>query len=151
MLDKMQFGIFNVFRDRQISKRHFLDKGETRVIKGKNILPVAPQFYETDYFINNASSFEVSKFSNRDDVVLVPNLTMKPRASRMSKGCVADGSVAILYPKSKPFILSNEDMQFFSSTEFLNFYRIARNWGTRSLNIDANSVFFFGRMQNHAQ
>ena len=30
---------------------------------------------------------------------------------------------------------------YFSSDEYTSFYRIARNFGTRSLNIDKNSVF----------
>ncbi|MDD9797716.1 MAG: Eco57I restriction-modification methylase domain-containing protein, partial [Alphaproteobacteria bacterium] len=150
MLDRMKFGIFNVFRDRQISKRHFAKNGETRVIKGKNIMPVEVQFYDKDYFINDASSFAASRFLDRDDIALVPNLTMKPRVSRMPKGCVADGSVAILYPKNENSILSDKDMRFLSSPEFCDFYRIARNYGTRSLNIDANSVFFFGIRQDYA-
>ena len=35
-------------------------------------------------------------------------------------------------------------LEFFASKEFTAFYRIARNFGTRSLNIDKNSVFFWG-------
>lgn len=144
MLDKMKLGVFNVFRDRQISKRHFSTSGEMRVIKGKNIMPVKALLRDDDHFINDASSFAASKFVDRKDVVLVPNLTMKPRASRMPKGCIADGSVAVLYPKNGTPILNDRDVKFFSSSDFCNFYRIARNYGTRSLNIDANSVFFFG-------
>ena len=41
-------------------------------------------------------------------------------------------------------IINNEQIEFFASDEFTNFYRIARNFGTRSLNIDRNSIFFWG-------
>jgi len=35
-------------------------------------------------------------------------------------------------------------LEYFASEEFRKFYMIARNLGTRSLNIDSNSVFYFG-------
>ena len=35
-------------------------------------------------------------------------------------------------------------MLYFSSDEFRQFYKIARNYQTRSLNIDNNSVYWFG-------
>ena len=40
--------------------------------------------------------------------------------------------------------INNKQLEFFASKEFTAFYRIARNFGTRSLNIDKNSVFFWG-------
>ena len=33
------------------------------------------------------------------------------------------------------------------SNEYRNFYKIARNYQTRSLNIDKTSVFFFGKLK----
>ena len=36
---------------------------------------------------------------------------------------------------------------FVTLEEFEKFYRVARNFGTRSLNIDNNSVFFFGLLK----
>jgi len=35
-------------------------------------------------------------------------------------------------------------MEYFSSDEYRQFYQIARNFQTRSLNVDATSVFFYG-------
>lgn len=54
-----------------------------------------------------------------------------------------NGSVAILIPR-EPFELSLEQMTYYSTREYREFYRIARNYQTRSLNIDACSVYFFG-------
>ena len=42
-------------------------------------------------------------------------------------------------------VLSDSQLEFFSTNEYREFYRIARNYQTRSLNIDNNSVFFFGK------
>jgi len=43
---------------------------------------------------------------------------------------------------------TEKDLEYYSSKEFEKFYRVARNYGTRSLNIDNNSVFFFGLLKN---
>ena len=43
--------------------------------------------------------------------------------------------------------LTEEDMLFFSTDEYRNFYKIARNYQTRSLNIDKTSVFFFRKLK----
>ena len=40
--------------------------------------------------------------------------------------------------------LTDEQMEYFSSDEYRHFYKIARNYQTRSLNVDATSVFFYG-------
>ena len=42
---------------------------------------------------------------------------------------------------------TNEDLAFYATDSFTKFYAIARNLGTRSLNIDNNSVFFFGKLK----
>ena len=48
------------------------------------------------------------------------------------------------YFQKKNKEINNKQLEFFASKEFTAFYRIARNFGTRSLNIDKNSVFFWG-------
>ena len=40
--------------------------------------------------------------------------------------------------------ITTKHLEYFSSKEFTEYYKIARNRGTRSLNIDNNSVLFFG-------
>ena len=39
--------------------------------------------------------------------------------------------------------VTDEDIEYIASDEFEQFYRIARNHATRSLNIDSASVFYF--------
>lgn len=144
MLKKMEMGVFSAFRDRQISKRHQHKTGEVKLVKARNVASLSAQFHGEEIYIRNPEKFAVHRFINRKDVLLIPNLSYNPRACRMPENCVPDGSVAILYPINGLGRLSNDKVRFFASDEFRRFYRIARNFGTRSLNIDSNSVFFFG-------
>ena len=77
------------------------------------------------------------------NVYLTPNMTYKPRVMCNSGNVVVNGSVAVLIPKEK-MALSERQMEYFSSAEYRKFYQIARNYQTRSLNVDATSVFFYG-------
>lgn len=70
-------------------------------------------------------------------------MTYKPRVMRNFGNIVVNGSVAVLIPKEE-IELSEEQMEYFASEEYRKFYQIARNYQTRSLNVDATSVFFYG-------
>ena len=141
---KMEFGVFNFFRDRQITKKHTLNKGKIRVLKSRNISNnniISLDGYDT--YLDKIDSFVVSKYLNRKNVYLVPNLTYYPRACKLPENSIVDGSAALLFPKKNETI-TDKQLEFFASKEFTAFYRIARNFGTRSLNIDRNSIFFWG-------
>lgn len=145
---KMKFGIFRVFRDRVITKAKTASQGKYRVLKSRNIGNneiVDIDGYDT--FIDDIKDLEVGKFLNRTDCVLVPNLSYYPRACFMPSGCIADGSVAILTIINGDIVDKNV-LAYYATEEFNRFYSIARNRGTRSLNIDNNSVFFFGKLKN---
>ena len=145
---KMNFGIFRAFRDRTLTKANTLQQGKIRVLKSRNIgnnkIINIPDY---DTFIDDVNNLEVAKYLNRTDCVLIPNLTYYPRACFMPQNCIADGSVAILTTSSDYKITTN-DLAYYATDEFCQFYNIARNRGTRSLNIDNNSVFFFGKLKN---
>lgn len=144
---KMDFGIFKAFRDRTLTKSNTATQGNIRVLKSRNIgnnEVVNIEGYDT--YIDNIDNLEVGKYLNHTECVLIPNLTYNPRACFMPKGCITDGSVAILTSEKKN-IVSKDDLAYYSSEEFCKFYSIARNRGTRSLNIDNNSVFFFGKLK----
>ena len=142
---KLRFGIFTAYRDRAITKKHTKPSGKYRVLKSRNIgsneVLSIPGY---DCFMDDISSFAVSQYLNADNCYLVPNLTYYPRACKLPKDCIVDGSVAILTPKDKGIVINEEDLAYYATEEFTTFYKIARNNGTRSLNIDNNSVFFFG-------
>ena len=142
---KLRFNIFTSYRDRQITKRITKDRGNIRVLKSRNIgrneILDIPNY---DSYVDSLEGLSISKFLDRENSVLVPNLTYAPRASFLPKNTIVDGSVAILTSKESGIRITEKDLDYFGTEEFTQFYRVARNHGTRSLNIDNNSVFFFG-------
>lgn len=147
--DKMTFGVFDVFRDRQITKKIMKEKGKYRVLRAKNLLKTGDVISLDSYdrYIDNISELQVKKFLNKEKVFIVPNLSYYPRAGILPRNSVPDGSLALLIPK-RDVSISKKDLEYFSGKEFEKFYRITRNYGTRSLNIDKNSVFFWGLRNN---
>lgn len=146
--NKLNFGIFKAFRDRTITKRNTKEKGKYRVLKSRNIdnnsIKDIPGY---DCFIDSIQDLAVGEFVNKTNCVLVPNLTYYPRACFLPTNTICDGSVAILETKNSQQQITAEDLAYYATDEFANFYKIARNRGTRSLNIDNNSVFFFGLLK----
>lgn len=144
----MSFGIFTVFRDRQITSKMLSSKGDVWVVKSKNIPRSGNKIINIndDAFIDTSrlSKLTVNKYFERNDLFLSPNMTYYPRVVEKPKNCVVNGSVAIF--ELKPNItVTKDDLLFFSSIEFEEFYRIARNHSTRSLNIDNIAIFYFGK------
>ncbi len=151
----MTFNVFSVFRDRQITSSLLNEEKKctkVRVLKSRNISDDGSKILDIsgyDGYLekDDLAGLEVSKFIDRDDVFLTPNMTYKTRVMKKEKGYIVNGSVAILIP-SKDMKISKDDLLFFSSDEYRNFMQIARNYQTRSLNIDSNSVYFFGIRQS---
>lgn len=143
----MTFNIFKSYRDRVITKSITKSKGKIRVLKSRNIgnneIIDIPGY---DSYVDNTEGLDVAKFLNKEGCILLPNLTYYPRACFLPKKSIVDGSVAILTPIDDEEKITKEDLDFYSTQSFANFYAIARNRGTRSLNIDNNSVFFFGKI-----
>lgn len=147
VVSKIDMDVFESFRDRQITKKHTLNHGNIRVLKSRNIASNdIKNIDDYDCFVNEVDSFVVSKYLNKNNIILIPNLTYKPRATFLPKNTITDGSVALLTPKQNIAVTANH-LEYFSSKEFTEYYKIARNRGTRSLNIDNNSVQFFGLLK----
>ena len=147
IINRKKFNVFNVYRDRQITKTVTQNGNNIWVIKAKNIRRDGNGIdhikgYDSYISKKEAESFNVYKFYNRTDVFLVPNMTYYPRMIRKPDGIITNGSVAIFIPKDGVMVTQN-DMAYIASNEFENFYRIARNFANRSLNIDANTVYYF--------
>jgi len=148
LVSKMNLDIFQSFRDRQITKTHTKNKGKIRVLKARNIgNNEIKNLTNYDKYVDDFVGLAVAKFLNENNVVMVPNLTYYPRASFLPKNTIVDGSVALLTLKNGSRLPTEKDLEFYSTKEFETYYRIARNHGTRSLNIDNNSVFFFGLLK----
>jgi len=148
--EKLKFDIFQSFRDRQITKVTTKDSGNYRVLKSRNVgSNQVLELKNYDCYIDKMENLAVAKFLNREDVVMIPNLTYYPRASFLPKNTITDGSVALLTLKNGSRLPTEKDLEYYGSKEFEKFYRVARNFGTRSLNIDNNSVFFFGLLKEN--
>lgn len=144
----MEFGLFEVYRDRTITKRITKGAGKIRVLKSRNIgNQEIIDIKGYDSYVDSLDGLSVAKYINRTECVLIPNLTYNPRGCFMPLNCITDGSVAILSLLDSKTSITPEDLNFWASDTFHRFYCIARNRGTRSLNIDNNSVFFFGKLK----
>lgn len=148
---KLELGVFEVFRDRQITKSrlsHTPQKDSVWVLKAKNIGDREAEAIHIpgyDVYIDGGilSDLTVSRFVDDPTVYLTPNMTYKPRVIRNPGGVAMDGSVAVLIPK-EPLELTDVQLAFFGTDEFRAFYKTARNRATQSINVDKTSVFFYG-------
>ncbi|MBZ7948026.1 DNA cytosine methyltransferase [Campylobacter sp. RM9929] len=144
----LKCNIFKSFRDRQLTNANTSTvKNDVKVIKSRNIDDngdiIEINGYDSYISKDILYKFKISEFLDRDDVYLTPNMTYNPRLTRKKKGYVVNGSVAILVPKQN-ITLTKEQQKYISSNEFRTFYKIARNYQTRTLNIDDVSCFWFG-------
>lgn len=151
-LKKLNFDAFTVFRDRQITNKYLQAKGEIRVLKSRNISDDGKGIIDIDGYDSyiekgDASEMSVYSFLNKENVYLTPNMTYKPRVIKKPRGVLVNGSLAILIPKNN-MVLTDVQMAYFSTDEYRNFYQIARNYQTRSLNVDACSVYFYGVLKS---
>lgn len=149
--EKLDFDVFTVFRDRQITKtitNETKTKDSLWVIKAKNINDDGSgvtHIKDYDVYLpkQTAESLSVYKYVNDTSVYLTPNMTYNPRVIENIPNIIADGSVAVLIPKS-PLKLTTKQKAFFSTEEYRRFYSIARNLSTQSINVDKTSVYFYG-------
>ena len=146
--DTMTFDCFDVFRDRQITNSFLKSSGDIRVIKSRNINDAGTEIVDIsgyDGYVNecDVKGLSVYKYLDSETVYLTPNMIYKPRVIQKPKHTLVNGSVAILIPKT-PALPTKEQLSYFSTEEYREFYRTARNRQTRSLNVDNSSVFFFG-------
>lgn len=150
---KMDFGIFDVFRDRQITNSVLEDdKSLIRVLKARNISDDGREIinipgYDAYISEQKASNLSVYRFLNAPNVYLTPNMTYYPRVMLKPRNTLVNGSVAILIPRLL-IPLSERQLAYFSSDEYRSFYWTARNHQTRSINIDSCSVYFFGLLKD---
>lgn len=154
---KLDFDKFTVFRDRQITNTNTTQQPGPdclRVLKSRNISDDGAQIIDIpgyDAYIRQdiARNLNVWEYVQNTNVYLTPNMTYNPRVMRNPGGLAVNGSVAVLIPK-EDLMLTDTQTRYFSSGEYRHFYQIARNYQTRSLNVDASSVFFYGVLREDA-
>ncbi|MGO1538266.1 MAG: DNA cytosine methyltransferase [Leucobacter sp.] len=143
LLKQYRLGNFSVVRDRELTSKDISHTGPHAVIRGRDIPRERGLDIEVKHFLVNGRRLPraVSQYAGRDDALVVPNLSYYPRARSLPPGALVDGSAAVLLPKSE--IDLDQTIDLISSPEFTDFYRVARNFSTRSLNVDASSVYYW--------
>jgi DNA (cytosine-5)-methyltransferase 1 len=155
----LEFNVFTVFRDRQITKNNTSKnkgKGRMWVIKGRNIDDDAKSIshipdYDTYIDRSLAMEFNAYTYVGDDSVYLTPNMTYNTRVIKNIPDVIADGSIAVLIPKKKGMVLTDAQMEYFTSEEYRKFYITARNLSTQSINVDKCSVYFYGILKNDSK
>ncbi|MBP5675095.1 Eco57I restriction-modification methylase domain-containing protein [Candidatus Saccharibacteria bacterium] len=149
ILGSLELGVFDVFRDRDLKNEMLSsEKSEEKsiwVLRSKNITKDGLKHIDGyDKYISKAElrGSKAIKFLKRETYIL-PNLSGEIRVIKKPKGVVCNGSVAMLVPKNVDRI-NEKHLEYFSSSEFKEFFEIATNKMSRSRNIDKNSVYFFG-------
>ena len=144
ILGSIAVGSFDVYRDRTISRKDLRSTGDYPVLRAKNIGHAeVVGGTESSYIDEESVPSSWKKIRNRTDLIAVPNLSYYPRGAFVPDGFVPDGSAAVLVPRAGATI-DESSLQWFSSELFYYYYRIARNYSVRSLNVDRCSVFYFG-------
>lgn len=148
---RLTFDVFTVFRDRQITNKLLSAQGDIRVVKSRNINDSGTQIeniegYDSYISADSARQLSVYAYYESDNVYLTPNMTYKPRLIKKPPYVLVNGSVAILTLKDG-YTINETQRGYFSTDEYRAFYKIARNYQTRSLNVDSNAVFFFGLLK----
>ena len=144
-IDKVDFNQLEVVRDRRLTSKNYSKNKKYKIIKSKNIDYGKVNINNETLSLkeNQIDNFILSYLSKRNYYV-TPNLSYYPRIASLPENIVVDGSAAIISTKNKK-PLKKLDIDFLNSLEFFYFYRIARNYSTRSLNVDSNTVFYFAR------
>lgn len=135
-------GAFDAYRDRSITKAKLAASGKVPVLKAKSIKSGC-KATDAEFFCET-SCVPPKFWSLVEDkaVLVVPNLSYYPRACILPRKTYVDGSAALLIPKNSTADVSG--YEYFSSPEFFYFYRIARNYSVRSLNVDSISAHYWG-------
>ena len=153
--EKLDFDVFSVFRDRQITKAVTTEQQTPDtlwVIKARNIDDDGQgvthiEGYDVYIPADKAKDLAAYRYVNDMGIYLTPNMTYNPRVINNIPNTIPDGSVAVLIPRV-PMKLTEQQMQYFSTQEYRRFYGIARNLSTQSINVDKTSVFFYGVLKN---
>lgn len=153
---KMKKDIFKKYKNCKIVKKKIIKKNNDPVwiIRSKNIkidkpgLIHLPNYdrYTNSKFTGSNKFYKFVQLKN-EKLFLMPTLTYYPRVIRMPKNVFVNKSILVVKLKDPNMVLSDEDLNFFYSKEFRDFYSTAFNYATRTLNIDNNTIKFFGKIQ----
>lgn len=145
----MEFNIFSVFRDRQITNKFLTNKKTSiKVLRSRNVSSdgkIIDVINYDKYLKDNIdySLFSSSKYYDDECSYLCPNFTTNIRIVKKPKKILVNGSLAIFKLKDESFT-NKINLDWYSSKKFIEFYRCSNNYQKNTINLDKNSVFYFG-------
>ncbi|MBE6719844.1 MAG: hypothetical protein E7571_04190 [Ruminococcaceae bacterium] len=145
---KMQFNLFNVYCNKQLKQRDYNANGDVCVISASCIDSDGDVNIGNDcrhVKANTIKNYDVSDYVERDDVFFAAATSSVLKVGRKPKGCIPNSSTVLLVPKTNVNITVN-DLRYFSSDEFKNFYDVALNHQNFLLSTDRVSQYFLGKV-----
>lgn len=141
-IQTMRLGVFDSFRDRQITNSMLSNQGRIRVLRSKNIQDDGTIIDKEGYdkYIDDVSNFQVGKYLNKKPIIMV-NFTYNTRAAILPDNMIPNGSIAVLIPKVS---INDKDLSFYSTPEFRRYYEIVKSKSRFTLNIDESSLYYIG-------
>lgn len=148
---KMKFDIFTVYRDRQITNKYLTKEKENsiQVLRSRNlsndrkIISINNYDKYLSLKLLETEKFSSLKYLNDPNVFICPNFTNNIRVIKKPLNTLINGSLAI-FKVNNEIKVKEKDLIFFSTNDFKEMYRIANNNLKNTLNLDKNSVFYFG-------
>jgi len=145
-LNKLELDIFNVYRDRQITNSMLnQDKKGKWILRGQNLQSEIIHVENYDKYCDK-ENLQIEKFidkNSKNDILIAPNLTPKPRFHILPKNTLVNGSIGLFVLK-KELEITKKDIEFLNSKEFQDYFDIVRNKSMFSINLDNNIGYFFG-------
>lgn len=146
-LEQLHLGGFNAWRDRSISRKTGSNSG-IKVIRGRNLQNGAIVELTDDYYVDSEKAGRTRQaILNKtagQPTFLAPNLSYKPRLVRWSpERGIPDGSAAVLFGDLSD-AEADAAIKFCNSPVFEEFFRVACNYATRSINLDQSLTFWWG-------
>ena len=147
---KMRFDLFDVRCSNQIKQRDYDVNGDVRVISASNIdVNGNVNINDNCRFVKsvNVNDYDISEFTERDDVFFAASKSSVLKVARKPKGCIPNPSTVLLIPKDNVTI-TRADVDYFFSPEFKAFYDVALNHQGFMLSTDRLSQYFLGKVVN---
>ena len=145
MCKQLRLGCFEVYRDRSLTLNKQHSENGIPVVKARNIVNGRISLNAVQSFC--APECVPASFKTKisaTNAIVVPNLSYYPRGAVLPQHCYVDGSAAVLIPHKNEKVNPDEVIKLWPTADFFFFYRIARNYSVRSLNVDTISVFYWG-------
>ncbi|MGL5521688.1 MAG: DNA cytosine methyltransferase [Metamycoplasmataceae bacterium] len=154
VFNSLKRNIFNIYKNYEIGNtkcvKNNINNSLIWVIKSKNISLEKPELIHKNNYdiycekdlIKNTRFYKFLK--ENKNIYLIPNLSYFPRVCPLKEDVIPNGSIIVALLKEKNSLLTEKQLEYFYSNEFREYYQIAQNFSTRTLNVNETTINFFG-------